>query len=71
MNKQRHLILIWVEGTLIGSHMNNTTKWRPFTTHLTIKEIVKEHEDQFGNGIVDVLDVTDPANVHSVFAENG
>lgn len=71
MNEERYLILIWIESQLRGSHMHTTTHWRPFRTYLTIKEIVKEHEDQFGSGcIVDIIDVTHQNDIRSVFAEN-
>ena len=69
--KLRHFILIWVEGRLIGSHTVTQTRWRPFITYLTVKEVMKEHEDQYGSGsVIDVIDVTDPNNIHSAFGEN-
>ena len=44
-------------------------KWRPFITWLSPKEIVKEHWDQFNEGLEDLIEVTDPNNIHSVFNE--
>ncbi len=70
-SKQRHFVLIWLESYLRGSYMTYLTRWRPFVTYLTVKEIVKEHEGQFGSGcVVDVIDVDDPDNIHSCFEEN-
>lgn len=69
--KQRHFVLIWVEGRLIGSHTVTQTHWRPMISYLTVKELVKEHEDQFGScSVIDLVDVTDPNNIHSAFGEN-
>jgi hypothetical protein len=40
-------------------------------SYLTVKELVKEHEDQFGScSVIDLVDVTDPNNIHSAFGEN-
>ena len=69
--KQRHFILIWVEGRLIGSHTITQPHSLPFITYLTVKEFVKEHEDQYDScSVIDVIDVTDPNNIHSAFGEN-
>lgn len=71
MSKQRHLIIIWTEGGLRGSHMCTFTRWRPFITYLSVREAVDTHEAQYGGAcITDVIDVTDPNNIRSVFDEN-
>lgn len=69
--KQRHFIVVWSDSWQCGSHTVSIPRWRPIITYLTVKEIVKEHEDQFGPAcIYDVIDVTDPNNIRSVFDEN-
>lgn len=69
--KPRTFVLIWIEARLSGSHMISQTRWRPFITFLSVKEAVATHEAQFGPGcLVDVIDVSDPDNIRSVFEEN-
>lgn len=62
---QRSYVVIYLKPLQrLGSTI---TKWRPVISYLTPNQIYQEHLDQFGAGIVDIVEVTDPKNPHSVF----
>lgn len=66
--KIRHLVVIWHEFTTVGSNRLTFVRWRPVHTHLSMREVYQEQIDQF-NDAHDIIDVTDPKNIRSVFDE--